>query len=170
MPNYAPFDKLVGGAFSRLGEGVRRAHSSPLRAEGELCVEWSRSRLARWMAWAMRLPPEGPCVPTRLEVSEGVWIRHFGPQRVVTRQWARDGFLVERYGPFRTRFRLVAKESALRYRSEGAWVGAVRLPTFLAPTVETLVEDAEGGWRVEVRISHPCLGLICRYYGVMRPL
>jgi hypothetical protein len=118
----------------------------------------------------MRLPPEGPCVPTRLEVSEGVWIRHFGPQRVVTRQWARDGFLVERYGPFRTRFRLLAEDGALRYASEGAWVGPLRLPAMLAPRVETLVEDADGGWRVEVWISHPWFGLICRYFGVMKAL
>ncbi|MGV3617399.1 MAG: DUF4166 domain-containing protein [Fimbriimonas sp.] len=170
--NHAPYDSTVGGAFSRLGEGVRRAHSSPLVAEGDLRVEWSRSRLARLVARGMRLPPEGASVRTWLEVSsspEGLlWVRDFGNHRVTTRQWASQGLLIESFGLARTCFRLVAEGDGLRYEPVGVWIGRWRVP--FAPRIEATVSEADGGWHVDVRVDHPWLGRLCRYSGLMRAM
>lgn len=172
MRNHAPYDALVGGAFSRLAPGIGLAHSSPLTAEGELRVEWSRSWFSRVIARAMRLPPEGDPIRTRLEVTAAsdvlTWIRDFGSHRVKTRQWVKGQVLVESYGLGQSHFHLVPDGDALRYEPVGVWLGPFRVPSFLAPRIEARIQDAPGGWRVDVRIDHPRFGLLCRYDGIMR--
>ena len=169
--NHAPYDELVGGAFASLPDGVRRAHSFPLHARGRIQVVRG-SGLAGLVAGLFRLPRSGRDVDTRLQISADsgalVWTRHFDGRRVETRQWAEEGRLMEANGRLRVAFDLRTSDGQLVYESRAAWLGPFRLPIRWSPHLSATVREAAGGWHVDVRIDHEVLGLLCRYYGIMR--
>ena len=170
--NHAPYDDLVGGAFSSLPDGVRHAHSSPLGAVGFLEIVRGDG-LAGLIAGWLRLPQAGQGVRTVLRVealgTDLRWVRDFGDQRIVSFQRRRGDGLEERFGPFWSSFRLEVEGDILVYRPVGVRLGRFAVPLFLSPRIHAAVSPAEGGWHVSVRVEHPRLGLLCRYSGIMRP-
>jgi hypothetical protein len=100
-----------------------------------------------------------------------VWTRDYGPLRMVTRQWAHQGLLVEAMGPYRVAFRLEEDEDGLRFQFVRAWFGLMPVPRIMALRVEA---DATAGpadkcWRIDVRIFAPLAGLLVRYEGEVTP-
>src|SRR5262249_34882516 len=129
----------------------------------------------RILARLVRLPRSGQQVPTVLQVAPDArgetWMRWFGDERLVTRQWEEDGLLVERIGLVRLVFSVGVSEGALVFRQVAAGLGFGRwrlpLPRVLAPVVRARAwAAADDGLGLRVEVAHAA-GLLCCYEGVL---
>jgi hypothetical protein len=168
----SPYEALLGEAFGSLHAHVRRAHLSPLHAEGTMDVEHGPGWLARPMIWLMKLPAAGPRQPVRLDVagdgSELVWTRRIGRAILQTRQRASGSRLVERSGLGRVSFDLVVDNGTLLYRRSSFHVAGLPLPSSLSPCVGAAVSATAEGWHVAVTVTWRGR-IVCRYAGALRP-
>ncbi len=98
------------------------------------------------------------------------WIRHFGSQCLMTRQYQRQGLLIETAGPLRLGFRLTADTTGMQFRFARCWLLGLLLPNALAPRVHAEARGGDACWRVKVQIEVPLLGLLTRYEGELVPL
>jgi hypothetical protein len=176
-----PYPVLLGAAWEDLPEPIRRAHdtSRALRYQGVLSVRGGRSAMARAVASLLRLPPPGERVPVRLVVTpeedgEGCrWHRTFGSQTLVTRQFRRGPWLVERFGALDLCFAPGVEGGRLCYRQVAAELrlGGLRLPLarFLAPVVTAAawVPAGEAAMRIEVVVAAPLVGIVLEYGGAV---
>jgi len=178
------YARILGDDWLRADEGVRAAHFAgrPIERRGLFRVRRGTGFLVRAIARLLRLPAAGDGVPIRLRIEEDGagerWIRHFGAQRLTTRQRAAGALLGERFGPLEILFRLEVVDGALTYRTVGARLPlgplGIPLPRGLRPAVEArewvdgAVEGAACGSRathVVVEVSLPWLGRLIRYEG-----
>jgi len=172
----ALYPRVVGDGWSELPEIVRHVHGgrATIRLSGHLAIQGDSSRLARFLARLVRLPRSGQQVPTVLQVapysSGETWMRRFGDDRLVTRQWEEDGLLVERIGLVRLVFSVAVSDGALVFRQVAAGFGFGRfwlpLPRVLAPVVRARVWAADEGLGLRVEVAHAA-GLLCCYEGVL---
>jgi hypothetical protein len=166
----SPYEAVLGEAFASLHPHVRRAHVSPLHAEGSIDVEHGAGRLSRVLIWLMKLPAAGACQPVALDVTgrgpDLLWTRRIGSVILRTRQRASGSQIVERSGLGRIAFDLAVDESALRYRQSSLHIAGLRLPRALSPCVGALVSAATVGWHVEVTVRWRAR-LVCRYAGTV---
>jgi hypothetical protein len=96
------------------------------------------------------------------------WVRHFGRHMLETGQCAHRGLLVESAGLASIGFELVVKEGALLFKPRRAWALGIRIPLWLAPSIEAENWPSEsGGWHVRVRFGVPLLGQVAEYRGVV---
>lgn len=173
------YERLVGGAWGRLPEPVRRLHpaGSRVRGAGRFEVRHGGRLTARLLARLMRLPAAGDAVPVVLTVEpEGAggerWHRSFGGRPFVTHQRERPpGLLADRAGAVEMYFRMEAEAGALVYRhaATALRLGRLRvpLPRALAPRVEAREWAEPGDARVvvRVRVSAPLVGPLITYEG-----
>jgi hypothetical protein len=156
------YARLLGSSWALAAEPVRIAHApeATIRAHGCLRVAHGRSRVARFLAWLLRLPRAGDAAKTRLVVTaraEGEdWQRTFDDRRLHTRQYETDdGELAERVGLLEFRFRLEVSQGSLLFRQVDAAliVGSVRvrLPAAWTPTVEAREEPA-GARQIQIHV------------------
>lgn len=95
------YRRILGDAFDALPTVLQRFHSQPGGgvANGYVWVRRGRGWLRRTVCSLMRLPREGESVRLRLQVRAAQdserWIRHFDGLRLETRQWIRDGLLMD---------------------------------------------------------------------------
>ena len=158
------------------------AHEAPLSATGAVDVVHGAHPLTPLIVRALKLPAVGP-QPVLLKVALAsaapaaiaataatmTWTRRIGVTSLATRQYARQGRLVERSGPGTVEFVLSVENGSLLYQQSGCRFLQVPLPGPPAPHVRAWVAPAAVGWRVEVVVEwrgH----LICRYGGAMRPV
>jgi len=124
-------------------------------------------------SWIMHLPPAGKRVFVRLEVIERKygeqWVRDFSGHRLVTKQWIRNGLLIESSGPFRFGFRLSVEDKTLKFRMARCWMLGIPLPLPLAPRVTADITGREASWRTVVEVGAPFVGPLVRYEGEMVP-
>ena len=165
----------LGEAFDSLPTVLRHFHDHPhdARARGSLRVTRGTGWLRQAMAAAMRLPSPGEQVPVLLHVQanaeEERWTRDFGTLRLVTRQWRRNGLLIEAAGPLRFGFHLTANPEEMRFEFARCWLMGIPLPLFLSPRVNAWVSEYEEGWWARVRVEAPLLGLLTQYEGKVTP-
>lgn len=166
----SPYEAVLGEAFGSLHPHVRRAHLSPLHAEGTIDVEHGPGWLARRMIWPMKLPAAGARQPVRLDVIEDgvelLWRRRIGGILLETRQRARGSRLEERSGPGRVSFELAVRDGALLYRQSSIHLAGLPLPRWLSPVVSAVVAPTLDGWRVAVTVTWR-ERLVCRYAGAI---
>jgi hypothetical protein len=167
-----PYQYLLGDAYHRLHPHVRLAHEAPLAATGAVDVVHGSHPLTPLIVRAMKLPAAGSAQPVLLHVTSAaagmIWTRRIGDTVLDTRQFARQGRLVERSGPGTVEFVLRVDDGALVYAPAGCRLLEVPLPRPPAPRVNARVAPTAEGWRVEVVVEwggH----LVCRYAGAMRP-
>src|SRR5262249_43548337 len=117
---------LLGSAWLRLDERVRRVHSEgrPLEIAGSLRICRGPGLGARLLARLFSLPRAAKAVRTELVITpsdEGeTWARVFGDRPLVTTQSQGAGWvLMERVGILEFRFRLEALHGGLFYRQVG---------------------------------------------------
>jgi hypothetical protein len=173
------YERLLGDAWRRLDEPVRRLHergSGPC-GEGLFAVRRGRNFIARALARLTGLPARGEGVRVCLSVTmlEGGgerWHRTFEGRSFDTSQHEGEGgLLAERAGPVELLFSLSEEGGALVYRQAGAVlrVGRLRvpLPRPLAPRVEARERGADDrmGVNVYVSASAPLLGPMLSYEG-----
>ena len=169
------YQRILGEEFALLPDVLRRFHGAPDggRLEGLFRVERGRGRLRAWLAEIGGLPQASERVPLRLDVrvagEEEHWTRSFGEQHLRTRQFARDGRLVELHPPWKLRIRLGATREGMLLDHERLYCFGIPLPRFVAPRVESFVEARGEAWFVAVTIGMPLLGMVCRYSGEVRP-
>jgi len=173
----ALYPRVVGEGWSTLPDIVRHVHGgrADIRVAGSLAIRADPSRLARVLARLVRLPRRGERVPTVLQVEPDArgetWVRRFGDDRLVTRQWDEDGLLVERIGVVLLVFSVAVSDGALVFRQIAAGLGFGRcrlpLPRLLAPVVSARCWAAHEGLGLRVEVTH-AVGLLCCYEGVLR--
>lgn len=175
----ALYRRILGTSWLELAVAVRRAHLNPgevsLRGAGSFQVRHGAGLLARLLTWLLRMPPATGAAKTRLVVTPlgrgERWERSFDDRFLVTTQReAREGGLIERFGPLELRFRLEVMGGALLYRQAGAALrlGAlnVPLPRWMAPCVEAREEPAALDLtHVLVAVAVPVIGHLISYEG-----
>lgn len=177
---HTPYQTLLGEWYARLHPHVRVAHEAPLLAEGAVDVTHGAHPLTPLFIRAMNLPAAGPSKPVTLVVDIDsstpgtaptmTWMRQIGETRLDTRQFARQGHLVEEAGPGAVEFRLrVDEDGSLVYENARCRFLRIPVPDVLSPQVRARVAPASSGWRVSVVVEwrgHP----ICTYGGLMQPV
>jgi len=163
------YQKILGEDFEKLGAALRSFHDEPRRVTGRLTVTHSELWVPKFFVWLMRLPKAGLDLETTLEVAESSesekWDRQIGAVKLVTRQYSRDGRLVEAAGPINFVFDLKEEGGAMvfhHYRSE---LFGVPMPKRIAPIIDARVDPDARGWAVCVNIQCPRYGTICKYEG-----
>lgn len=145
-----------------------------VRGSGTLSVRWGQLPPARILARVLRLPPEGPAVPVRVEIErmgdQEVWRRWFAGRPYVTRQSRRGRVRIERIGALEIRYRLLASPSEVRYVQEGACLRmgrlAIPLPQRLSPIVSAeAAGPEEDRFFVAVMVRAPLVGSLLSYSG-----
>lgn len=179
MSTVGLYRRLLGAAWDDLVPAVQRLHGDGevVHAAGTFCVRHG-NWLARRAAWLAGLPAPGECVDVRLTVVPAAggeeWRRSFAGRPMVSRQWDRDGLLVEDLGPAVLRFRLTAAGGALVYTLAGVTMklGPLRLPLprWAAPRVggSEAPTPGGGGVTVAIEVRLPLVGLMVSYGGTLR--
>ena len=173
-PLYA---RIMGSSWNDLGEPLQCLHgsASTVRADGHLCIDRGRHRLARLLGRLLRLPQPSASADVRLIIASGRddehWVRTFDGRRLDTWQYQWHDGLAERFGVLEFRFRLRASGGSLSYAHAGVflcWPVRVRIPERWAPCVEAR-EDPAGPTRiqVDVRVGLPRVGLLISYAGIV---
>ena len=156
------YPQLLKGDFERLPRALREFHSRPGggRASGTVCVRHVSGLLARLLGF----PASGDNIPAQLEVISGeneeVWIRRFGSVVRKSIQTRSGDLLLEKAGPVRVFFRLLAAGGELRFKSERVFLWMIPIPL----RVEARARGAESAWEFEVTVAH-----VGSYRGSMLP-
>lgn len=170
------FAQVLGAAFERLSPQVRALHSVRRRqrwsGQGEVL------RGTHWLvapcAWLARLPPTSS-VPVSVDFvvdAQGEqWNRQFGPARMHSRLWQREGRLFEQLGAVRFRFGLREDAGQILWRAERAWAfGLLPLPASWFAQVQCREREHAGRYEFLVDVSMPLIGRLIRYEGWLLPV
>ena len=167
--------RLLGSAFERLPSALRTFHGADrcLAAEGTLSVRRGPGPVRSALATLLRLPSAGESVLVGVRVyTDGgceVWERTFVGARLISRQWAHAGLLVEQAGPARFAYRLSAGANGLRFAFARGWLFGIRLPSRCAVRVDARADSAgDNSWHLHVSVVAPIVGELVRYGGLVR--
>jgi hypothetical protein len=151
---------------------LRRAHEAPLTASGLADVRGADNFVGGLVARLMSFPDPGSGVPVALEVYEAAdgtrWERRFGGARVRTVQRLIDGCMVEHRGVGQLWFSVSLIDGEVRYETVRATLFGVTLPKTLTPRATGRVTATEDGWRTQIEVTAPLVGLLCAYSVVMK--
>jgi hypothetical protein len=171
----ALYRRVLRGQFDDLEPVLRRFHDSPHggAAVGQVAVERGKSRLARTLAWLLRLPAESSRSSVNLKVTVDerceIWERTFDGHRLRTQQKEWQGQLVESTGLMSFAFELVAADGRLEFMPKGVWLCGVRIPAGLAPLATARVAPRGERWQIDMQLRLPGGELLLRYHGLMAP-
>ena len=182
-PQAPLYQRLLGDAWQRLPEPLRRMHSlgGGLVAEGRASVERGRNPLARLVTRFFGFPPPGRDVPVRVRFTPTAtpagtgerWERDFGGRRFTSLQsegkGRSDRLLVERFGVFEFGLALVVDEDRLRLVPRRWSAFGLPMPLWLAPGGDSFETVEDGRFRFHVEIRLPLAGLVVRYRGWLEP-
>ncbi len=170
------FQRLLGAAFDGLPEPVRRFHTleHELFSGGRSDVAAPpRSLGALLLSLGAGLPAPGGNVETYVRFSplsrgREYWRRDFAGRRYRSvMEAARDGRLIEHFGPFDLYFDLAASPEGLRWSLSDWRLLKVPLPRFTKPAIECL-EAANGArFTFDIDVVFPIVGHVVHYRGVL---
>lgn len=170
------FQQVLGAAFFRLPESLRRLHGVRGRARwvGQATITRGQNPLARVCATIAGLPPARQDVTTTVDFdcsADGeTWRRDFGGARMVSRLRCRNGHLQERMGAVQFRFALHVNEGALWWRVAGVRLfGVLPLPVAPFDGVRCREREVDGRYEFLVEADLPVLGRLARYEGWLLP-
>ena len=170
----SPYEAVVGPAWASLPTGIRRALTPPWLAEGSFSISRAGKGFAAILAWAIELPPPGGAVPTKFQMgltpTGAILSRQFGNARSVSTQEIGYGALLETSGLLKLRYEFAVSGTQVAYRQVQAFLFGIALPKALEPQINGLLSpaDSDDSWRLSVDISHPWVGKLCSYSGVLR--
>lgn len=174
MSGVNPYQELIGKAWQGLPPGVQQSHAVPQNSRGTFNVERRERGLAGAVARSLKLPKSGSEVQIVLSVREAgarvEWVRQFDDEVLRTVHSFRNGRIEEGIGKAAIVLEITATGNSIKVEQTGAMFLGLRLPRLLAPTVLGTVAPGpdDSAWRVDVLVSHPWLGVLCRYHGIMR--
>lgn len=175
LPQPPPlYARVLGPAFASLPAAVRAIHTV-LRdggAHGRATVTRGRNPVARVIAALFGFPPEGEHgLHVAFAETGGVetWVRDFSGRRFGSRLSQQGRLLVERFGPLRFGFDLLADDKGLAMQLKRWWLGPIRLPLALAPRSRAREWEEDGRFHFDVPIALPLIGLVVHYRGWLEP-
>lgn len=143
---------------------VRAAHEAPLTATGNVDVVHGDHALTPLFVRVLKLPAAGAAQAVSLRLgltapasapATMTWPRQIGNARLGTRQFARDGCLVEQSGPGVIEFSLRVDEGELCYEQARFRLLNAPLPSIWCPAVRARVgPNAEGWYEYRLRLPH----------------
>lgn len=159
---------VMGDEYECLSESLQRLHDEPFVAEGFL--EVTGKPYCRFLG----LPAPG-LYRVHVEVTgnaeEEVWMRTFtrfangrrSTWKKRTCQIARDGYIEERVGHMRFKFRLSSRGGILVFDQMGCWLGPVPVPF----AMKIWAVELDSGDRFSPLVSFwlPIVGHVCTYAG-----
>jgi hypothetical protein len=170
------FRKLLGSDFELLPEPVRRFHTLERErfTSGRSDVTApKRSPGALLLSLVAGLPAPGLDVETRVRFSplpqgREYWRRDFAGRRYQSvMEAARDGRLIEHFGPFDLFFDLAASPDGLHWSLSEWRLLRIPLPRFTKPTIECL-ESGEGlRFMFDIDVVFPIVGRVVHYSGAL---
>ena len=169
------YRQVIGETYDQLPEILRRFHDAPDRSTvtGTFQVTRGAGVLRNIVAGLMGLPSAGEAVPVHLAIqlagARELWVRTFGNQRFVTRQWYCNGLLIEAAGPVRFGFRVTASPAHMEFFMERFWLHSLPVPLAMAPRVHAVVYGRGSSWWTIVQVEAPLIGLLVKYEGEMIP-
>jgi hypothetical protein len=170
------YRRLLGNRFDVLPAAVRTVHGGrgPAVFSGRASARAGRSLPARMMRQLLGLPRSGRHDVTVTLVPDArgeTWTRQFGRARFASRlvETQRMAVFEERFGPLRFAFGLRPDARGVVWQMVGWSVLGLPLPGALAPRMRARAEDVCGGYRFRVAVSHPWIGLLFAYRGVLVP-
>lgn len=165
------YQSLLGASWHTLPDEIRTMHdiARTATAGGEGCVIRGRNPLAKLIAGIVGFPRAAKRIDVRVvfktENGREHWTRHFGTESFSSTQYAKDGLLVETFGPLRFYMAVPVENGRLQlYLKRWSFLN-VPLPMFLCPQSKSYEYVADGKFHFHVRISHPLCGLIVHYHG-----
>ncbi|WP_244492245.1 SDR family oxidoreductase [Aureimonas sp. AU12] len=173
-PDPPLYRRLMGDRFDALSPPVRSMHEVAGfgAASGEAHVTRGRSPLARLVAGIVGFPPQGDhALHVTFEERDGRerWIRDFSGRRFSSEMSGAGDEVVERFGPLRFRFALVAGgDGSLEMALRGWSAFHVPMPLWLGPRSRPREWAENGGYAFDVPIALPLIGLVVRYRGRLR--
>jgi hypothetical protein len=160
---------ILGTKFERLAPVLQEFHDKANSAEGVFTVTHDPRILSKILVRVMRLPRAGTNLPLKLEVTtesgSETWIRQLGVSKLVSHQSEHEGYLIERTGPLKFRFKVSESNGGMDFVQDGCSILGIELPQALSPIVNAKITPNSGGWHVIVAISIFRLGTICQYDG-----
>jgi hypothetical protein len=175
MTDRALLPDAAGVDFARLPYAIRCMHGvgAARTAIGRGDVERVATRLARLLAWLLRLPRPGRDQP--LEVSfaprrgDERWVRCFGGRRFASRISVEDGFLVEHIYGASLLQRVKADEQGVTLELVRVRLLGLPVPRCLAPRFTARMSAPQCLYRFEVSVALPLVGPLVRYAGWLAP-
>ncbi|MDQ6628375.1 MAG: DUF4166 domain-containing protein [Pseudomonadota bacterium] len=172
------YRRILGSAWDRLPEPIQCLHSVTSSASfaGRCDVQRGRHPLGRILAALIGFPlaGAGQSIVVRLTAEGDVerWVRTIGGRSFSSHQRAGNGaaawLLSERFGAITVDMALVATDSGLGYVVRRWSAFGIPLPLWLGPRSSASESVEDGAFAFDVAISHPFIGLIVRYRGVLR--
>jgi hypothetical protein len=163
-------DLLGAAAFDALPTPIRSLHLRKGSAlyRGEVEVQRGRGLLARFCAFATRLPPAG-AGPIAVEIvavgGRERWIRRIGGHAMRSRLHGEGGLLHERLGLVEFAFRLHSAGDDIAWTVQRVRVFGLPLPACWFAAVHAR-ESAQGGrYRFDVAAALPLAGPLVHYRG-----
>ncbi|MCD9086171.1 DUF4166 domain-containing protein [Stenotrophomonas sp. SY1] len=169
------FEQVLGAGFGQLPPQLRALHS--VRGRQRWSGQGEVLRGTHWLvapcAWLARLPPTSS-VPVSVEfvvdANGEQWNRQFGPARMASRLWQRNGQLMERLGAMRFCFALDVVEGQILWRAQRVWAfGIVPLPARWFAQVHCRERERNGRYEFLVDVAMPVIGRLIRYEGWLLP-
>ena len=176
LPQPPPlYARVLGDAFATLPAALRAIHTV-LRdrgAHGRAMVTRGHNPVARAIAALFGFPPEGEHgLHVAFAENGGVetWIRDFSGHRFSSRLSRQGRLLMERFGPLRFGFDLLADDKGLAMQLKRWWLGPVPLPLALAPRSLAREWEEDGRFHFDVPIALPLIGPVVHYRGWLEPM
>ncbi len=95
------------------------------------------------------------------------WRRRFGAQHMESRQWQRQAQLLERVGPTRFVFDVIADGAGLQLVLVEFFVLGLPIPRRWHPQISAREFSCEGRFHFDVKAAFPGLGLLVHYCGYL---
>ncbi|QGM97735.1 DUF4166 domain-containing protein [Methylocystis parvus] len=172
----ALFQKMLGADFDLLPEPVRRFHTleRELFTGGRADIVAPSSSLgARLLSLVAGLPAPGAQVETHVRFSplpggREYWRRDFAGRRYQSvMEEARDGRLIEHFGPFDLYFDLAATREGLRWSLSEWRFLKIPLPAMSKPSIECFEGAAGDRFTFDIDVVFPLIGKIVHYGGAL---
>jgi predicted DCC family thiol-disulfide oxidoreductase YuxK len=170
------FQNLLGASFEILPEPVRRFHvlERELFTRGRSDVTApQRSLGAMLLSFVAGLPAPGQGVETYVRFSplsrgREYWRRDFAGRRYHSvMEAARDGRLIEHFGPFDLYFDLCAAPDGLRWSLSDWRFLKMPLPRFTKPTIECFEAVDGEQFTFDIDVVFPVVGPVVHYRGAL---
>jgi hypothetical protein len=171
--NASIYQKILGKDFDRLGPNLQLGHRSFLViAKGIIDVEWGKGFFVHLINRSNGLPPEGIGQALELEVIRRkdmeTWNRKFTSNTFTTVQFEKKGLLVEKDGPVSIGFKLTVEQDSICYKQVYMKYMGFPIPGFFSLKSKAKATEEENGWRVEVEVRAPVVGLILKYKALVK--
>jgi hypothetical protein len=174
------FAHLLGAAFERLPEPVRKIHgiSAALATAGLAEITTPRGFMPWLICKFAGLPKPGLNIPVTVSFHPDMrgrqhWKRRFGTRRYASTMRALGdagaGILVERLGLFDLYFHLMPREDGLVWSVTGWALLGMALPSWSVPRI-TCFEGAAGErFLFDIDVAFPIVGQVIHYRGWLVP-